>query len=86
MCAKVMALVLSDCFKVRDQEPRFISTMYNIFHEIDLNESGCISMSELELALADSSMDALLSALKLNVNEVQILFAYSPCVLNSSVN
>jgi len=52
----------------------FIEAMNEVFQEMDTNQSGAVSKEELELALEDPKMNALLRCYKLEMHDAHLLF------------
>merc|ERR1712113_329390 len=57
-----------------DQTSDLIRSFNQIFNEMDVNESGGISLDEFDMALANEKMASLLGALKLEINDMKGLF------------
>jgi len=59
--------------EIRERE-NYVSMMEEVFKEVDINMSGDISLDEFELSLQDTRMEALFSAMQMDLHDVRSLF------------
>merc|ERR1712061_173008 len=57
-----------------ENKGEFVSLMMQVFHELDTNDSGALSLEEFEKHIDDDKIQAYLKTLEIDVSQVRTLF------------